>query len=177
MEKILEKLKKELLNKEMTLKELNNVITNTFGGSLRLQEKEDYYINNNTCTYFLGYDYSLGDISITVKFTIVKDNLIKIIDVTEGIEKNNSINILEKMFKKCGEYVNGKEIIENIYRHICATGYEVGEYYDVELNKNTFIGIIIKEFYEEENDMYYTFINIKDVKSNNTIVNLNEILK
>ena len=177
MEKILEKLKKELLNKEMTLKELNNVITNTFGGSFKLQEKENYYINNNTCTYFLGYDYSLGDISITVKFIKVRDNLIRIIDVTEGIEKINSIDILEKMFKKCGEYVNGKEIIEELDKRICARGYEVGEYYDIELNNEISIGVIIKQFYEEENDMYYTFINIKDVKSNNTIVNLNEILK
>ena len=59
MDEIIKELKKDLLNKEISLKELNAFIMETFGQEhwTVLHGREDYCIKENEITYFLRLQY------------------------------------------------------------------------------------------------------------------------
>lgn len=74
MEKILKELKEELLNKEMTLLELDNKVQSITGTTSSLFDDPDE-IEGGCYVYYIDYSSELDEhIEIAVDYTILEDN-------------------------------------------------------------------------------------------------------
>ena len=85
MEEMIKELKEELLNKEMTLLEMDNEVERITGSTTSLFDAENDCIEQKSCAYFIDTDKN-----IVVEFEIInkndednKETLIKVVDIWE----------------------------------------------------------------------------------------------
>lgn len=81
MEKIVEELKEELLNKKMTLLEMDNKTEEISGSTTSLFDEESDCLEQKSCAYYMAKDKN-----IIVEFEIVnkkQDNTETIVKVTD----------------------------------------------------------------------------------------------
>lgn len=84
MEKIIKELKEELLNKEMTLVDMDNEAERITGSSTSLFDSENDCMEQNSCAYYIDTDKNL-----IVEFEIMEqkedntETIVKVINIWE----------------------------------------------------------------------------------------------
>lgn len=84
MEKIIKELKEELLNKEMTLVDMDNEAERITGSSTSLFDSENDCMEQNSCAYYIDTDKNL-----IVEFEIIEqkedntETIVKVINIWE----------------------------------------------------------------------------------------------
>lgn len=84
MEEIIKSLKEELLNKKMTLLEMDNIVEKISGSSTSLFDAENDCMEQKSCAYYIDKDKD-----IVVEFEIIEqteDNLETVVEVTDTWE-------------------------------------------------------------------------------------------
>lgn len=89
IEEKIEEIEKELLNKELTLLEIDNKVINIIGDTNSLFEDESYCMEQNSCAYFVEIRDDIGVKNIIVEWEIIKkednnlDTVAKVVNVWE----------------------------------------------------------------------------------------------
>lgn len=86
IEELIKELKEELLNKEMTLLDLDNDAQRITGSTASLFDAENDCIEQTSCAYFIYDNKYIGPKNIIIEFEIIdknEDNLNTIIKVTD----------------------------------------------------------------------------------------------
>lgn len=84
MEKIIKNLKEELLNKEMTLVDMDNAVKRISGSTASLFDEENDCMDQKSCAYYMDTDKN-----IIVEFEIINkkqentETIIKVTDIWE----------------------------------------------------------------------------------------------
>ena len=91
----------------------------------------------------------------------------------------NRNEVIEKMFKKLGITIDGKEIWEEIEKNVA--NLDNDGYHNIELGKYgenrdlIFVGVEVKRDYDEEDDVYTTNINVLSVQDSKNTVYIEDI--
>ncbi len=86
IEELIKELKEELLNKEITLLDLDNDAQRITGSTVSLFDAENDCIEQTSCSYFLYDNKYIGQKNIIIEFEIIdknEDNLSTIVKVTD----------------------------------------------------------------------------------------------
>lgn len=90
MEEMIKELKEELLNKEMSLVDMDNEVGRITGSTTSLFDAENDCMEQNSCAYFIYDKEFIGAKNIVVEFEIINENkedsaetLVKVTDIWE----------------------------------------------------------------------------------------------
>lgn len=86
IEELIKELKEELLNKEITLLDLDNDAQRITGSTVSLFDAENDCIEQTSCSYFIYDNKYIGQKNIIIEFEIIdknEDNLSTIVKVTD----------------------------------------------------------------------------------------------
>lgn len=91
MEEMINELKEELLNKEMSLIDMDNEVERITGSTTSLFDAEEDCMEQNSCAYFIYDKEFIGAKNIVVEFEIVNKNkedntetVVKVTDIWEN---------------------------------------------------------------------------------------------
>lgn len=90
MEEMIKELKEELLNKEISLVDMDNEVGRITGSTTSLFDAENDCMEQNSCAYFIYDKEFIGAKNIVVEFEIINENkedsaetLVKVTDIWE----------------------------------------------------------------------------------------------